>query len=240
MALTGEALVDEVQALVGRANGIDTVLITPARVTRWLNEAQRKIADQCPGLLDLDFKSDDSLDISTDECIYPLSELTSSDSTEPLAHANAAYIIDGANSIKLTFYPVDEFDELLIDPTSSEHSATEPTRWTRRGDNIEIAPRPSSDYNSLKLRVDGTRYAAEFTTNDSDTCEIGNADEGLIRYAVAEAWRAIGDEGKSAYWEKKWYNPLDPANPGWLDEFKETYARMAAWEGNLFFGDGEE
>ena len=105
-------------------------------------------------------------------------------------------------------------------------------RWTRRGGNIEIAPRPSSDYDGLALRVEGTRYAAGFSVDSTEVSDISNADKGLIYYGVAESYGEMGDENKSAIWKTKWLN--------WLDQYKSDYAKIAEYEGGLFFDDGIE
>jgi len=231
MALSCEDLIDEVKDLIGRP--ADTKLITDARVTRWINEAQNFIVDNCPGLIDLQFKNTTSLDFSEDQISYAVGDITAGDTTdEGVAHVDAVYYLDGANSIKLEYMPFDEFDEELIDPTDSDHSSNKPTRWTRRGGNIEIAPRPSSAYATKDMRVDGVRYAAEFTTNDSSSSEISNADKVLINYAVKEAWGTIG--GEQGHLEAlKWTGKFLEA----FTDFKDKNNLMLPWSGNIFFSD---
>lgn len=243
MSLTAEELTDEIRALVGREGASDKGVITDARCARWLNEAQNDIAENCLGLEKLQFDST-TLALSTDDCSYDINDITFGDTTdEGVVDIFGVWHIDGANSIRLEFEPVDDFDELLIDPTSADHSAARPTRWTRRGDNIVVAPRPSSDYNGDPLRVTGQRYPQEFTTNDSTGTELPNADQGLVYYGVAEAWGAIGGvEGKmeSIVWRKKYTNP-DPVNEdyGWLEKYRNKHSRMEAWDGNILMSDEE-
>lgn len=231
--LTCDSMVDEVQALVGRTG--DTVLISDARVTRWLNDAQKYIVKNTPGLLGLQFKNVTSHDFATDTISYAINDITCGDTTdEAPCHIDAAWYLDGAESIRLDFKPTDEFDELLIDPTSSDHSGQKPTRWTRRGNYIEIAPRPSSTYNGKDMRVDGVRYAAEFTTNDSSASELEDADSLLIGYAVAEAWNAIGTPEalvKAAQRRQKFLAELA--------DYRDFNSRMDAWDYNTLF-DYEE
>ena len=67
MSMTLTQLVAEVQALTGREN--DSVLITAARVTRWLNEAQSDIVNACRGHLDLDTSGNLLFEIATAETV---------------------------------------------------------------------------------------------------------------------------------------------------------------------------
>ncbi len=236
MGLTCSQLTDEVQALTGPVD--DTVLITRERVKLWLNEAMVRIADECPGLPDLDFKCVTSTDFSTDKILYPLSDLTCGDTTdEEVAFIYNVWYSGGGSSAQLYFYPLDEFDGMMIDPTSSDYSPGTPLRWTRRGNYIEIAPRPSTDYNNTHMRVDGMHYAREFTVADSTAvCQIKNTDEGLEYYAIAKAWWAIGDEAKSQVNMKKFSNPYATVvgEYGWLERFKDKYSRMDSWDAELY------
>lgn len=229
MGLDSDALIDEVQALTGRTG--DTALITDARVNRWLNEAQVKIAEEIPGLLDLEF------DCTTWTCItdgikYDLAELTMvSDTTtvNDCCHIHDIYYIDGAESIKLDFQPQDEFDDELIDPTHTDFSPNKPTRWTRQGNQVKIRPLIDDDYSGDTLRVHGTKYAADIT--GASTSDINHADKGLIYYSVAEAWGAMGNEEKFAIWGLK-FN-------GWLADFKTKNDRMLEWDGQISFDEYE-
>jgi hypothetical protein len=241
MSMTGEELIDEVRALVGREGAGDMGVITDTRVTRWLNEAQYKIAEECIGLDHLQFDST-TLALITDDVTYAIGDITFADDTSiPVLDVFDLYHLDGANSIKLAYVPIDEFDFDLIDPTSSEYSGERPTRWTRRGENIEIKPRPSSDYNGDTLKATGQRYPREFTLNDASYSDLTNADKGMIYYAVAEAWGGIGDEVKRQLWKKRFTNPHPTPQDdyGWLEDYKDKYSRMDSWSGNVFFS-GEE
>lgn len=236
MGLSCEELTDEIQALTGRIG--DTILVDDTWCCRRLNEAQVYIVDHCLQLTDLEFKNTTSIDFATDDVSYDIGDITAADTTdEGVAHIQSVWLLDGANSILLDFQPKDEFDAVLIDPTSSDHSAGKPTRWTRRGNNIEVAPRPSSTYNGKDMRIDGVRYAAEFATNDTSASEIPDADEGLEYYAVAKAFGAMGDEAKRRIWWKKFTNPnpLPGEDYGWFEHFKDKHGQMEAWDGNVIF-----
>lgn len=249
--LTGEGLTDEVRALVGRTGSDDQGVITDARITRWLNEGQRRIARECPGLPELEFRNPEIGDattavthtIATDTVNYAINEITFAGgpdynelTDEEVVFISNVWHVDGANSIRLRFYPTDEFDKLLIDPTSSEVVTDRPSRWTRRGNNIELAPRPSSTYNGDILRIDGMRTPQEFTTNDATTSELNDVDEGLILYATAKAWQAIGDEVRYDIWMRKFSNPNPPPTQdiGWIERYRDSYSAMEAWDANLF------
>jgi len=247
--LTGEELTDEIRALIGREGSGTKGVITDARVTRWINEAQDRIEEECPGLPDLDFRNPDVGDATTavthtlvtDQIRYSIADLTFSGNADynDLTDEKVAWIyniwhVRGSDSTKLRFMPLDEFDRFLIDPTSSEVVTDRPTRWTKRGGNIEIAPRPSSTYNGDPLRVDGMRTAQDFTTNDATASEIGNVDEGIIYYGVAKAWGAIGEEARSQIWMKKFTNPRRSDDIGWIERFRDKYAAMEAWDAGLY------
>ncbi len=252
--LTGESLVDEVRALVGREGANAQGVITDDRVTRWLNEGQRRIAEECPGLPELEFRNPAigeattafTHTIATDTVNYAISDLTFAGGADynDLTDEKAIFIssvwhIDGANSLRLRFFPTDEFDQFLIDPTSSEVVTDRPSRWTRRGNNIEVAPRPSSTYNGDGLRIDGMRTPQEFTTNDSTESELNNVDEGLIMYGVAKAWNAIGGVEamvKADIEMRKFTNPNPPLTQdiGWLERYKDKYSAMESWDANIY------
>ena len=225
MSLSCEELVDEIQALTGRVG--DTKLIDDTFCTRRLNECQVYMVDHCPQLIELEFKNTSSIDFSEDKISYAITDITAGDTTdEAPAHIFRVGYVDGADSIWLDFQPSDEFDSALIDPTSSDHSSSKPTRWTRRGNYIEVAPRPSSSYENA-MRVDGCRYAMEFTTNDSSASEIPNCDELLRCWGVSKAFGAMGKEEKSALWMAKF-------NDAFTD-FQDKHGRMEAWDGDTIF-----
>ncbi len=256
--LTGEELVDEVRSLVGREGSNTQGTITDVRVTRWINECQRRIAEECPGLPELEFRNPEIGDstsaathtLVTDQIDYAISDLTFAGGPDynDVTDESVVFIwnvwhVDGANSIKLRFFPTDEFDEFMIDPTSSEVVSDRPSRWTRRGDNIEIAPRPTSTYNGDILRVDGMRTPQEFTTTDTTASELKNADEGIIYYATGKAWGSIG--GLEAKVEADSYmrrfsnpHPTPTQDFGWLERYRDAYSRMEAWDANLFSDTG--
>jgi len=251
MALTGEALVDEVRAVIGREGSDTQGTITDTRVTRWLNEGQKRIAQKCPGLPELDFRNPAIGDATTafthtfvtDTVNYAISDLTFSggpaynDLTDEKAlFVSNVWHMDGANSLRLEFMPIDEFDMFVIDPTSSDIVSDRPARWTKRGDNIEVSPRPSSTYNGDGIRIDGMRTPQEFTTNDATASEMEDVDEGLIMYAVAKAWRSIGDEARHDIGMRSFTNPNPTATQtvGWLERYRDDYARMDAWDANIY------
>ena len=249
--LTCEKLVDEIRDLVGRGGSDDQGTITDTRVTRWVNEAQKRIAQESPGLPELDFRNPAigeattafTHTLVTDQISYAIGDLTFAGGAEynDLTDEKVIFIsnvwhIDGANSLKLTFLPVDDFDRFGIDPTSSEVSTDRPVRWTRRGMNIEVSPRPSSTYNGDGLRIDGMRTPQEFTTNDATSSELNDVDEGIILYGVAKAWQSIGDEARWDIWMRKFTNPepISTQTIGWIERYRDDYARMESWDANIF------
>lgn len=249
--MTGEALVDEVRDMVGRSGSDTQGTITDARVTVWINEGQDRIAQECRGLPELDFRNPAVGDatsafthtIATDQITYAISDLTFSGGPNynDLTDERALFIsnvwhVKGANSLRLNYIPTDEFDSFSIDPTSSEAVTDRPTRWTRRGNNIEVAPRPSSTYNGDGLRVDGMRSPQDFTTNDATASEMIDVDEGLKLFAIAKAWESIGDEARYDIWMRKFTNPNPTATQtiGWVERYRDNYSIMEAWDGNFY------
>jgi len=236
--MTGEQLVDEVRAIVGRPD--DTKLVTDVRVTRWLNEAQRKIVEQVPGLHGTTFTNAESLD-TTQVVKYAITDITVGDSTSDyeICRVTDVWYLDGNESRKLKFTFIDEFDEIYPDPTHSDVPKDRPERWTRRGGYIELMPMVVTAYCDKDLRFDGDYYAGDFTTNDASASDISGADAGLIKYAVWQAWEAIGGpQGliEAPKWKRRWSNPdpLPSESGGWLEGFKAQNDTLHEWDGDLY------
>jgi len=226
MAYTGEQLIDEVQALCGRTG--DTILITDARINVWLNEAQKRICEDIVGIKTLTFKNAKSLACVSDQMAYAINDITTgSDNTaQKVCHIFGVSFLDGNNSYKLDYIPIDEFDEEYPDPTSSDFATDKPLRWTRRAGNIEVFPLPSTTYADYTLRVDADFYAADFTLNSTEYSDITNADDAIIFYSLAKAWQAIGETAKST--ENKAYFAK------WINNYKEQNDNLHEWEGSMF------
>lgn len=240
MSLTGEQLIDEVQAVIGRPE--DTELADTTRVTRWLNEAQRIIAERVPALRPLMV---DNTSLTTDQQLsYDLVDLTVGDETAvTMADTTISVInrifsigyVDGANSRRLRYTHIDEWDK-VIDPSSSDFAEGTPFRYTRRANAIEI--RPIAD-TTKTLRIIGDRWPVDFTTNSTSVSELERVDEGLVMFAEAKAWRAIGDEARHNIRMKQFSN----ANPGrneefgWLEEYARRENELHSWDGDLFSDD---
>jgi len=193
--MTGAELVDEVQALVGRTG--DTALCDDTRCTRWLNEAQKEVVEKVPGIHNMVFKNTTSVD-TTVVLSYALTDWTVGDATtqSPCHIFNVTYL-DGNESVPLKYTHIDVWDEEFPDPTHSDVPVGIPQRWTRRGNAIEMIPLCATAYCDADIRLDGDFYAEDLTTNTTSPSDISGADQGLILYAVAQAWGAIGDEVKA-------------------------------------------
>lgn len=229
MARTGAELIDEVQALCGRST--DTVLITPARITPWLNEAQRQIIDNVAGIKCLTFKNAKSIACVSDQMKYAISDITTGgdNTTQKACHIFNIYFLDGANSYKLTYFPTDEFDAMYPDPTSSDFEPDKPMRWTERAGNIEVFPRPSTEYADYTLAIDCDFYAADFSVDSTKTSDITNSDDGLIYYALSRAFTAIGgQEGSAKSIENKTYFAE------WLSDYQGDNDNLSGWEATLY------
>lgn len=229
MALTGAQLTDEVQVLIGRAN--TDPLVDDTRCARWLNEGQEIIIETCPGLKAVGFKNTTSLD-TTQVLAYNLSDITVGDlTTQKPCHIFNCFYMDGNESIKLTFLHQDEFDEKYPDPTSSDYAADKPKWWILRGQTIEMFPLCATAYCDKNLRFDGDYYPKDMTTNSTYASDLSRADAGLIFYATAQAWAAIGNEDRYAIQITKFEN--------WLDKYQAKNEICQGWDGNLFSDDME-
>lgn len=237
MALTGATLTDEVQVLVGRPS--NQILADNTRVTRWLNEAQRVIAEECPDLDCLHFSNILSLD-TTQILRYPVNEITVGSevtTANGVCYITDVFYLDGNESRKLEFIHPDQFDEDWPDPTHSDIPKTKPTHWTHEGDlsggYVKMMPMCATEYCDKDLRFEGTFYPGDWTTEDSTESPIKNADDVMIAYAVAKAWGAI--DPPSSDNEVKWWNKFTAQ----LDDLKAQSSRLHQWDGNIFYSEYE-
>jgi len=233
MSLTCAELITETKALIGRAG--DTDYITDERVLRWINDAQREIAEKCIGLECLERKNTTSVD-TTQKLSYALADWTfdvtvDATTTNRVCHVKAMYYLDGNESHQLVFKPKDEFDAEIIDPTNSDFDPWyKPERFTRRGDYVELYPLCASAYCNKNLRLDAYIYPPDFTGSASTRSSIiDNADKGLIAYAILEAWKHIGGQTGDAN-AIKWSLVWDK----WLEDFQAQNDNLHAWEANIY------
>ena len=225
MAQTCAEMVAEVKRRCGRTG--DTALITDDQVTTWLNEVQVDIVDRIPGMEALNFRNTDSLD-TTGALRYALADITAGDYTsQQIAEICDVFYLDGASSIRLNFVHTDEFDANWPDPTSSDAQTGLPHHWARRGGNIEIRPLCGSGYWDTDLGFVGHVYARDFTGGDStEYSDLSRADFGMKEFALAQAWRTIGDKLKASDFSESYV--------GWLDRYDLKQNRLNAWDGNLY------
>ncbi len=243
MALSCANLIDEVQAIIGRPG--DTELVDTTRATRWLNEAQRIIAERVPALRPLMV---DNTSLTTDQQLsYNLVDLTVGDETAvTMADTTVSVInrifgigyVDGANSRQLRYTHIDEWDK-TVDPSSSDFAEGIPFRYTRRANAIEI--RPIAD-TTKPLRIIGDRWPVDFTTNSSSVSELERADEGLIMFAQGKAFKAMGDPqsiARSKIIDKEFSNQNPGPNEefGWLEEYARRENELHGWDGDLLSDD---
>lgn len=224
MAQTCDEMATEVQALCGRTD--DTVLIAAAQLTTWFNEAQRDIVDRIPGLHGMTFKNTTSHD-TTQTLAYAIGDITAGDYTsQPISSIWDVWYLDGADSLRLHFVHTDEFDAQWPDPTNDDAVFDRPYWWTRRGSNIELVPLSGCSYCDKDLRFDGDFYARDLTAASADSSDITGAEEGLKMYALAKAWRAIGDKVKAVDYSVQYEQ--------WLDNYEHKNNRLNEWDGGLY------
>ncbi len=235
--LTCSQMISEVQTITG-ATSTDEPVATTTQITRWINRGQVEIARECPGLMPLVFKNTTSHDI-TQSLRYSMDDITAGDSTlQSIAHMYDVFYLDGQETEKLRFLPTDEFDGNWPDPTHSDIPTGIPAYWTRRNRSIEIMPLSSCGYCNNDLRFDGDIYPRDFTTNSTYYSDISlGVESGLVVYAVAEYYKAIGEDARGELWSKRFSNdnPSDEANIGWLEKFKEANNIMTEWQADLFY-----
>lgn len=237
--LGADELIDEVQAACGRTG--DTELVTDTRVTRWINEAQREVAERVPGLLCLDLNEIDAFACVTDGITYSLKDITGhingnhlSDATSYnwVAHTYNLYYRNGSESYRLDFKTAGEFDE-VIDPTDTDFSPDKPSFWTRRGDNLYVRPLIDSEYSGDSMRLVGSWYPLDFTVGSSCESDLDDADQGIINWATMKAWGRIGGD-KGTKNESRWRQKFED----WLFRYKSRNDTMHEWDANLY-GDYE-
>ena len=86
------------------------------------------------------------------------------------------------------------------------------------------------------MRIDGDRYAVDFTVDTTEISEIPDSDEGLIEYAMSRAMNYIGDQGATQIHDLKFSNPQPNTEQqiGWLEKYKDQNDTLQEWDGNLF------
>jgi len=232
MARTCAELITEIQALCGRTG--DTVLITSARVLVWLNEAQKDIAEYVPNLHELAYKNTISLEI-TQTLKWPFADITfdvtyDNTTTNHIAHVFNIFLLDGNESAKLTYLPIDEFDDNWPDPTHSDTPTNQSIVWTRRGNYAEIMPLCNTNDCTKNWRIDVAKYPKDFTGTASAVSSIlSDADNLLMAYGVWKSFVAMGKEtaDDAAIWRNEYYTLRE--------EYKDKNDTMHEWQGGTYF-----
>lgn len=108
-------------------------------------------------------------------------------STLAPAHISGIWILNGASTRQagVKYRPLDEF-RAKYEPVSNQ-SPSEPTEYTRQGNNIIFNCPIARDYQGLKLRIDYTDWATDLA-NDAVASVITGADKGLILFSLAEIY----------------------------------------------------
>lgn len=108
-------------------------------------------------------------------------------STLAPAHIGGIWILNGASTRQagLKYRLLEEFRNKYM--PVSEESISEPTEYTRQGDNIIFNCPIARDYQGLNLRIDYTAWATALL-NGSVASEITGADKGLILFSLAEIY----------------------------------------------------
>ena len=178
-------MIDRVLDLVGRKHTTSRLNLAEI-VLDALNEAQRKIAHRIPQALDLTVSDITTFDATTGQYEYDLSTLSPG-----LRHLQRVWVIDGLSSQEVTFRPRDWFDRNF--PDVSVVGAGFPSYYTRRGHKLLFSCPFSSTYHGKALRLDYEKEPARFTaTTSAQTCELEDAEDGLILWGQVKALRAIG------------------------------------------------
>lgn len=178
---TGANLIIAVRQQAARTN--DSVLITETFVLEALNEAQLHIVRKLPRIVALDKQDITTYTISTDDVSFDISTL------DP-AHIGGIWILNGASTRKqgLRYRSLEVFRRKYT-PIANE-SASEPTEYTRQGNTIYFNRPVSSDYDSLNLHIDYTKWATDLA-NGAVASELPLSNKGLILFALAECYDAM-------------------------------------------------
>lgn len=215
--MTLTQLIAEVQSLTGRTG--DTVLITSARVVRFLNEAQADIAKTCPGHIDLEVSDSDAITLVAGTYSYSFASLSPT-----VLYPMRAFYMDGMQSQELEYVDTDEFDNEY--PSPADMTPGVPTYFTRRASSIEVYPVPTSADAGKYIRLVYTKKPTDFTTSTlTATCDMSDADQGLIYYAISEALAAIGNkDSESINWRQRY--------AAWLETYRQEKDGLYLAEGN--------
>jgi len=204
-ALTLSELITEVQELCGHTG--DTTLITQGRVTNFLNWAQTRILRTCPGHIDLETNDADALTLVDATFEYSFSSLSPA-----VFYPLRLYYMDGTASKKLKYKDPEWFD--LNYPSPTDQADGIPNVWTRRKSQVDIYPVPTSAEAGKYLRLDYTAVFTSFSTSSlSASSDMADVDEGLINFAVGEAFSAIGNKDTDA---AKYFALFD----NWLEGYR--------------------
>lgn len=178
-------LIQEVQGYMSR--NTSDVHITTARVGRWVNQAQRKIVMDNPGLRDVHKVDKTTWTLATDQYEYDMSDF----STFPIAHLLSIKYIDttGTNYKVIPPYQggVIQWDEDY--PYIPEFTTGIPEEYIRRGNTVEIYPAPSSSENTMPLWVEYSYLPALMTGTDATA--LTDFDEAIIQMSIALGYRMI-------------------------------------------------
>ena len=106
------------------------------------------------------------------------------------AHIGGIWLLNGVSTRQegIRYIPLDEF-RVKYTPVSEE-TPSEPTEYTRQGNNIIFNCPISADYAGLKLRIDYTDWATDLA-NDAVASELSNSNEGLILFALSRVYDEI-------------------------------------------------
>lgn len=211
------ALMAEAKALTGRTD--DDVLITDARVATFLNNAQTRIVRACPGHIDLETKDATALTLVASQFSYSFSGLDPA-----VFHPLRLYYLDGSASKLLDWLDTDRFDDLY--PSPADLADGIPHEWTRRASSVEVYPVPTSAEATDYLRLDYTAVPTAFATGSpTASCDMADADEGLIYFACWKIFKAIGNkEADAQSYMAQFFD--------WLDGYRRDKDGLYMAEGN--------
>lgn len=133
------------------------------------------------------------------------------------AHIGGIWILNGASTRQagLRYRPLDDFRAKYI--PISEESISEPTEYTRQGNNIIFNCPIARDYQGLNLKIDYTAWATDLL-NGTVASEITGADKGLILFSLAEIYDELA-LGQPIFESKALKTRVLFNN--WLEEFQD-------------------
>lgn len=187
--LTLLQLKSELRAMLGNRTDYDDNL------TNWLNFTQDMMCRQ------FDFPELEQK-ITTSVFVDSAATYTFSSRARSI---HSVRLLDGANSRKLSYIPVRNWDSVL--PKPDYHAEGRPTMYTFYNNQLEYYQVPDDDYSGvIRCYVYPTELSA-----DGDYSDFDSKDDILLAIAAAWAFKVIGNDERMTSWGNHGWNQIKQA-----------------------------